>query len=109
MSVIKEASYHKHFYPEEHTGICVVKRKGESTENVIRRFKKKYSKSDLVKELREKMFYEKPGDKKRRKRKQNIRTLQQESKKELENRQQYKKSLRARLNKQIKKGNQRND
>ena len=93
MKKIKEESFHKHFYPDEHAGICVVRRNGESTENVIRRFRKKYSKSDLVKELRERMFFEKPGDKKRRKRKQNNRARQQEQRKELEKKRLYLKTI----------------
>lgn len=50
------------------TGICVVRRDDESNEELIKRFRKKFSKSGLTKELRERMFYEKPSDKKRRKR-----------------------------------------
>ena len=54
----------------EKTGICVVKRKGESDEDLLRRFRKKFSKSGIMKEFKEKMYYEKPSDKKRRKRAQ---------------------------------------
>lgn len=49
-------------------GICVVARKNEPLADMIKRFKKKYSKSGLTKEVRSKMFYVKPGDKKRMKR-----------------------------------------
>jgi small subunit ribosomal protein S21 len=54
----------------EKTGICVVKRKGESDEDLLRRFRKKFSKSGIMKEFKEKMYFEKPSDKKRRKRAQ---------------------------------------
>lgn len=50
------------------TDICVVRRDNESVEDLIKRFKKKFSKSGVIKDLKEKMYYEKPSDKKRRKR-----------------------------------------
>jgi small subunit ribosomal protein S21 len=59
-------------FSEERLGICVVKRKGESTEDLIRRFKKKFSKSGIIKELREKMYYEQPCIAKKKKRAQAI-------------------------------------
>ena len=68
MRTIKKKRFNKHFKPEEMTGICVVRRDDESNEDLIKRFRKKFSKSGLTKELRERMFYEKPSDKKRRKR-----------------------------------------
>ena len=71
-------SYHKHFHAAEHTGICVVRRKGESDEDLIKRFKKKFSKSGLSKELRERMYFEKPSNKKRRKRIQSLRAMKRE-------------------------------
>ena len=74
-------SYHKHYHPAEKSGICVVKRKGERAEDLVKRFKKKFSKSGITKELRERMYFEKPGDKKRRKRAQSIRAIQREQKK----------------------------
>lgn len=104
MKKIKETSYHKHFFPDEHTGICVVQRKGESVDNLIKRFRKKYSKSDIIKEVHAKMFYEKPGDKKRRKKEQNIRNIQREKQKELEKKRIFRKLMQAKTNKQIKKG-----
>lgn len=101
---INESSYHKHFFPEEHTGICVVKRRGESTESLIKRFRKKFSKSNVIKELQEKMFFEKPGDKKRRKKEQNIRNIRQEQHKELAQKKMRAKSLQSKINKRIHKG-----
>jgi small subunit ribosomal protein S21 len=59
-------------FSEERLGVCVVKRKGESTEDLIRRFKKKFSKSGIIKELREKMYYEQPCIAKKKKRAQAI-------------------------------------
>lgn len=59
-------------FSEERFGVCVVKRKGESTEELIRRFKKKFSKSGIIKELREKMYYEQPCIAKKKKKAQAI-------------------------------------
>ena len=71
----------KHFYPAEHSGICVVRRNGEADEDLIKRFRKKYSKSGISRELRERMYFEKPSDKKRRKKAQSIRLKQKEDEK----------------------------
>lgn len=76
-----QVSYHKHFHAAEHTGICVVRRKGESDEDLIKRFRKKYSKSGLSKELRERMYFEKPSDRSRRKRLQSIRAIKRDEEK----------------------------
>lgn len=67
-AINRKTKTNKHFKPEELNGICVVRRDDENTEDVIKRFRKKFSKSGLIKELREKLYYEKPSDKKRRKR-----------------------------------------
>ncbi|MFW9871526.1 MAG: 30S ribosomal protein S21 [Candidatus Thorarchaeota archaeon] len=72
---------HKYYRPEEKSGICVVKRRGEKDEDLIRRFKKKFSKSGISKEVREKMYYEKPSDKKRRKLAQSLRAIKREEEK----------------------------
>lgn len=71
----------KHYYPEEHNGICVIRREGELTEDLIRRFRKKHSKSGITKELRERMYFEKPSQKRRRKRSQAIRMIKREEEK----------------------------
>jgi small subunit ribosomal protein S21 len=71
----------KHYYPTEQNGICVVRRKGEDAEDLIKRFRKKYSKSGISRELRERMYFEKPSDKKRRKRAQAIRLKEKEDEK----------------------------
>ena len=75
------ASQHKHYFPEEKSGICVVKRKNESFEDLMKRFRKKYSKGGLSRELRERMFFEKPSNKKRRKKNQSIRAIQKQEEK----------------------------
>lgn len=84
----------------EKSGIFVVRRRGESDEDLLRRFRKKYSKSGIVKELKERMYYEKPSDKKRRKRKQAQRTLQREEEKFFGTEQQDGKKAKKRKQKQ---------
>ena len=64
-------------------GICVATRNGESYTELIKRFKKKYSKSGLNKEVRNKMFFVKPGDKKRMKQVAAERMRQREEEKKL--------------------------
>ena len=93
-------SYHKNYYPDEASGICVVRRKGESDEDLIKRFRKKYSKSGLAKEVRDRMYYEKPSEKRRRKRMQSIRLIQREEEKreQMEDRMRKIKQKRARQN-----------
>jgi len=74
-------SHQKHFHEQEHKGICVVRRKDESDDDLLKRFRKKYSKSGISKELRERMYFEKPSDKKRRKKIQSLRAIQRDAKK----------------------------
>ena len=69
------------YFPEERNGICVVRREGEGDEEIIKRFRKKFSKSGLAKELRERMYFEKPSDKKRRRKAQCIRNIEKEEEK----------------------------
>ena len=66
---------------KEAGGICVVRRKGEGDEDLLRRFRKKFSKSGIMKEYKEKMSFEKPSDKKRRKRAQAAQVRRQEEEK----------------------------
>ena len=73
-----QSNYYK---ADEYSGICVVRRKGEDDEDLIKRFRKKYSKSGLAKELRERMAFEKPSNRKRRKKAQSIRLLKKEDEK----------------------------
>ena len=70
---IRDRRRNRHFYEEEHSGICVVRHDGESDDNLIRRFRKKCSKSGISVELRQRMYFEKPSNKKRRKKAQSIR------------------------------------
>ena len=66
---------------EEKTGVCVVKRKHEDDEAFLRRFRKVFSKSGIMKEYKQKMYFEKPSDKKRRKRAQAAQIRRQEEEK----------------------------
>lgn len=66
------------------------RRRNESIDSLIKRFKKQYSKSGLMLEVQERMFYEKPGDKNRRKKIQCIRRIKKEKQKEIEREAQYK-------------------
>jgi small subunit ribosomal protein S21 len=90
-SIKKDTSYHKNYYPDERSGICVIRRKGETDDELIRRFRKKYSKSGLAKELRDRMYYEKPSEKRRRKKMQSIRLLEREALKQQEIEDKYEK------------------
>jgi small subunit ribosomal protein S21 len=66
---------------QEKGGICVVRKKNESDEAFLRRFRKKFSKSGIMKEYKEKMYFEKPSDKKRRKRAQAAQVRRQDEEK----------------------------
>lgn len=74
-------SRNRTYFPEERSGICVVRRENESDEAFVKRFRKKFSKSGLSKELRDRMYFEKPSDKKRRKKSQQIRAIRKEEEK----------------------------
>lgn len=73
--------------------VWVKKRKGESSEDLIRRFRKKYSKSGITKELRDRMYFEKPSDKKRRKKAQRIRAIKKEEEKAKKREEKFQKML----------------
>jgi small subunit ribosomal protein S21 len=60
--------------------ITVEVRKG-NVEQAMRVLKRKVQKEGIVKELRERQSYEKPSEKKRRKRKENIANVKKEKKK----------------------------
>jgi len=100
------AKYNKHYYPKEHSGICVVKRKGESVEDLIKRFRKKYSKSGIVKEFRDRMYFEKPSDRRRRKIRQSIRLIERE-KEQVQKMKKHFQKLRARKARKKKKKRQK--
>lgn len=99
-------SYHKHYKPDEHNGICVVRRKGESVEDLIKRFRKKYSKSGLAKEVREKMYFEKPSAKRKRKKAQSLRNIKREEEKIKKMKEKLKKAKQKRIS-QIQKQKQK--
>ena len=48
-------------------GITVVIRDGETIESLIKRFKKKVNKSEILKDIKRHMFYEKPSSIRNRK------------------------------------------
>ena len=87
-------SYHKNYYPEENNGICVVRRKNESDDDLLKRFRKKYSKSGIARELKERMGYQKPSEKKRRKRMQAQRLREKEEEKVIQMKERYLKKKR---------------
>ena len=101
-------SYHKYYHPDEHSGICVVRRKDESVESLIKRFKKKYSKSSISKEVRDRMYYEKPSNKRRRKKMQGIRAIKREEEKSEHNKIKLQK-IKFKKQKQNRKGAKTND
>jgi small subunit ribosomal protein S21 len=74
-------AHQRTYFPEERSGICVVRRDGENDEELIKRFRKKFSKSGLAKELRERVAFEKPSDKRRRRKAQSIRNIEKEEEK----------------------------
>lgn len=88
----------EHYKPEEKLGICVVKKKDESNTELIKRFRKKYSKSGIAKEYRDSMYYEKPSIKRRKKRARAIRMLKKEEEKKKEMKERKQKMRRRRKN-----------
>lgn len=54
-------------------------RPDEDIERAIRRFRKQVQKDGIIQEVRNRMYYEKPGDKKRRERQQSIRRVRREN------------------------------
>jgi len=58
---------------QEQCGICVISRPGEDPEILAKRFKKKFLKSGVMQEYKERLFFEKPSDKKRRKKRESVR------------------------------------
>ena len=75
----------KNYYPQEYKAICVVRRQGETTERLIKRFRKRCMKDGLLQEIRERMFYEKPSIKKRKKWQRNQRAREKEKERYLKN------------------------
>lgn len=75
----------KYYFSQEHKGICVVLREGESTEKLINRFRKRYLKDGILQEVRERRFYEKPSVKKRKKWRRNQRARERQQARYLKN------------------------
>jgi small subunit ribosomal protein S21 len=48
-------------------GVVVIAREGELIDSLIKRFKKKVNKSEILKDIKKHMFYEKPSTIKNRK------------------------------------------
>jgi len=57
-------------YPnvDEKRGLVVVARHDESADSLIKRFKKKVNRSGILREFKNATFYEKPSERKKRKR-----------------------------------------
>lgn len=55
--------------------VTVVPRKNEHPDKLIKRFMRKFKKTGILDELRDRRFYEKPSVKRRKKRKQRERVL----------------------------------
>ena len=68
--------------------VVITPRKNESPERMIRRFTKKVKKEGILEEVRERAYYVKPSEKRRKKRlerKRVMRKLQQERDRALQN------------------------
>jgi len=83
--------------------VTVRHRKGEDPESLLRRFKKKVSKAGITKEVRDKMYFEKPCDKRRRKKAQSIRNIKREQQKIIELELKFEKMSQKRKRKEAKK------
>ena len=105
---IQETRRNKHFYAEEHSGVCVVRHEGESDDNLIRRFRKKCSRSGISNEIKQRMYFEKPSNRRRRKKAQSIRYKEKEDKK-LEEMRERARIKRFKLNRKKSKGVIQND
>jgi len=66
----------------EKYGVCVIKRNGEDPEIMLKRFKKKFAKSGILQECKQRMYYEKPSVRKKRKRREADRRRKKETLKE---------------------------
>lgn len=58
-------------------GMCVYKKPGEDGERLIKRFKKKISKCGIISELKNKRYYVKPSERKKRKRMEAIKNQEE--------------------------------
>lgn len=64
---MKYYNQHQRKQEKNETGIIVYARDGEPIDSLIKRFKKKVNKSGIMLDLKDKMFYESKGQRKRRK------------------------------------------
>ncbi len=55
--------------------IKITARKGESTEGLLKRFKRTCSRAGLFREVKKLRFYEKPSEKRRRKKREALRQI----------------------------------
>lgn len=53
---------------DEKKGLIVVARENESVDSLIKRFKKKVNRSGIIREFRNATFYQKPSEKRKKKR-----------------------------------------
>ena len=72
------AYYNPHQTNDLGGGIVVYLREGESVDSLVKRFKKRVSKSGILLDLKEKMFYESKGERRRRKQEASRRKQQKE-------------------------------
>tara|TARA_R110002074_G_scaffold5885_1_gene28071 strand:- start:73 stop:324 length:252 start_codon:yes stop_codon:yes gene_type:complete len=63
----------------------VTPKKNENPERLIKRFLRKVKKERVIEQVRERRFYEKPSEKRRKKREQRVRTLRKLERQRLEN------------------------
>lgn len=77
----KKVNYYSRISALKKPGVGVIRRRDESDEELLKRFRKKFSKSGIIKELKERVYYEKPSDKRRRKKAQSIRNIRREEEK----------------------------
>ena len=56
--------------------VKVVRREGESSEALIRRFSKRVRREKIIEEVRERIFYEKPSVRRRREKRRRKKVLQ---------------------------------
>ena len=103
MIEISNVRRNRYFYADEHSGICVVRHDDESIDDLIRRFRKKYSRSGISRELKQRMYFEKPSNKRRRKKANSIRLKLKEQEK-LEELRERSRIKRIKINRKKRKG-----
>lgn len=89
--------------------VTVRRRKTEDIESLIKRFKKQVSKHGVTKEYKDHMYFEKPSDRRRRKKAQSIRNIKREEKKAEEREERFRKIKLKRRKKERKRHERFND